>query len=157
MVNCYRAGDGRGFWLLGLEQDRHWPGLLAALERPDLGADPRYGTASGRASTGEAPVATLDEEFAHRSVGLAERFDAHDVWWAPINTVAEVIEDPQAIAAGVRRHAAGRRRAAHRAVATPTTSARTPSTSAKVRLGQHTAEVLAGSHSEGQIADLRHG
>ena len=37
LVNCYRAGDGRGFWLLGLEQDRHWPGLLAALDRPDLG------------------------------------------------------------------------------------------------------------------------
>ena len=30
----------------------------------------------------------------------AAAFDAHDVWWAPVNTIADAIEDPQAIAAG---------------------------------------------------------
>ena len=29
MVNVYRAGDGRWFWLLGVEGDRLWPKLLA--------------------------------------------------------------------------------------------------------------------------------
>ena len=28
LVNCYKAADGHWFWLLGLEGDRHWPGLL---------------------------------------------------------------------------------------------------------------------------------
>ncbi len=25
LVNCYRSSDGRWFWLLGLQGDRHWP------------------------------------------------------------------------------------------------------------------------------------
>ena len=38
-----------GFWLLGLEADRHWPGLVAAIERPDLAADERFADARARA------------------------------------------------------------------------------------------------------------
>ena len=30
----------------------------------------------------------------------AERFDAHDVWWAPINTPRTVLSDPQVEASG---------------------------------------------------------
>ena len=45
LVNCYAAADGAGFWLLGLESDRHWPALVAALDRPDLAADERFATA----------------------------------------------------------------------------------------------------------------
>ena len=36
MVNCYRAGDDRWFWLLGVESDRHFPTLCRAIGRPDL-------------------------------------------------------------------------------------------------------------------------
>ncbi len=36
MCNCYQAGDGRWFWLLGVEADRLWPKLCAALGRADL-------------------------------------------------------------------------------------------------------------------------
>jgi crotonobetainyl-CoA:carnitine CoA-transferase CaiB-like acyl-CoA transferase len=101
LVNCYHASDGRGFWLIGLEQDRHWPGLLAALERPDLADDPRFLKATDRAANCETLVALLDQEFGHRTFDeWAERFDANDVWWAPINSIAEVVKDPQAIAAG---------------------------------------------------------
>ena len=35
MLN-YSCSDGRSFWLLGLEADRHWPGFLEAIGRPDL-------------------------------------------------------------------------------------------------------------------------
>jgi crotonobetainyl-CoA:carnitine CoA-transferase CaiB-like acyl-CoA transferase len=31
---------------------------------------------------------------------LAQRFDACDVWWAPVATLAEVVADPQAQAIG---------------------------------------------------------
>ena len=48
MCNCYQAGDGRWFWLLGVEADRLWPKLCAALDRPDLADDERYATARGR-------------------------------------------------------------------------------------------------------------
>ena len=95
------AGDGRWFWLLGVEADRLWPKLCAALDRPDLRDDERYSTAGavatrgragGRCSTRSSPSSTRDE--------LTAAFDREDVWWAPVNTPAEVFADPQAIAAG---------------------------------------------------------
>jgi crotonobetainyl-CoA:carnitine CoA-transferase CaiB-like acyl-CoA transferase len=101
LVNCYRSGDGRGFWLLLLESDRHWPKLCAALGRDDWRDRPEYADARTRMANGPALVADIDDACAAMSMDeLAERFDRHDVWWAPINSIADVIEDPQAIAAG---------------------------------------------------------
>jgi crotonobetainyl-CoA:carnitine CoA-transferase CaiB-like acyl-CoA transferase len=101
LINCYRAADGRGFWLLGLEQDRHWPGLIAAIERPDLADDARFVRATNRAEHCEALIAILDEVFATRDMATwVERFDQHDVWFAPINSLADALDDPQIAAAG---------------------------------------------------------
>lgn len=101
LVNCYRAGDGRAFWLLLREADRHWPKLLAALDDPDLAADERFTDAKLRVANTEALIVELDEAFAKFSFDeLVARFDAHDVWWAPINSIFDVIEDPQAQANG---------------------------------------------------------
>lgn len=97
----YRASDDRSFWLLGLEADRHWPGLLAAIERGDLADDPRFATARDRARHTEELIDILDRHFATRAYAeWIERFDEHDVWWAPVNSIPEVVEDPQAIASG---------------------------------------------------------
>src|SRR5207247_9557002 len=48
VISCYRAGDGRWFWLLGLQGQRHWPDLLRAVERPDWLEDPRFATMRSR-------------------------------------------------------------------------------------------------------------
>ncbi len=101
LINSYRAGDGRWFWLLGLEAERHWPGVVAALERADLAADPRFADARSRRKNAAALIGELDRAFAGRTRDeWAGRFDAHDVWWAPVQTTDEVVHDPQALAAG---------------------------------------------------------
>jgi crotonobetainyl-CoA:carnitine CoA-transferase CaiB-like acyl-CoA transferase len=101
LINCYAAGDGRGFWLLGLEQDRHWPTTLASVGRTDLAEDPRFITPNDRAKNSAELIAILDIEFAKRTFDeWTALFDANDVWWAPINSLADVIADPQAEAAG---------------------------------------------------------
>jgi crotonobetainyl-CoA:carnitine CoA-transferase CaiB-like acyl-CoA transferase len=101
LINCYRAADGAWFWLLGLEQHRHWPGVVAALERPELATDPRFATTKARAEHAGELIAELDEAFATRPRSEWEaRFDQHDVWWAPVQTIPEVTVDPQAHAAG---------------------------------------------------------
>ena len=101
LVNCYAAADGKGFWLLGLEQDRHWPGLVSAIERPELRDDPRFASAAQRGEHAEALIAVLDEAFATRTRDeWTAAFDLHDVWWAPINTLHDVLADPQASASG---------------------------------------------------------
>jgi crotonobetainyl-CoA:carnitine CoA-transferase CaiB-like acyl-CoA transferase len=101
MVNSYEAGDGKWFWLIALEGDRHFPGLMAAIERDDLASDERFAGAKARKANSEAFIAELDATFASQPLShWAERFDAHDVWWAPAQTIAEVLDDPQIEAAG---------------------------------------------------------
>jgi crotonobetainyl-CoA:carnitine CoA-transferase CaiB-like acyl-CoA transferase len=97
LINSYRAGDDRIFWLICLEADRHWPKVLAALERPDLADDPRYTDATSRMQHAADLIAEFDVAFATRPLSeWAERFDEHDVWWAPVQSIVDVIADPQA-------------------------------------------------------------
>ena len=101
LFNSYRAGDGKWFWLLGVEADRHFPGLMRAVEREELLDDERFANAKARRANCAEFIAELDGVFATRP--LAEwtaRFDAEDVWWAPCQSVAEVLEDEQIQAAG---------------------------------------------------------
>jgi crotonobetainyl-CoA:carnitine CoA-transferase CaiB-like acyl-CoA transferase len=119
LVNCYQAGDGRGFWLICLEADRHWPKLLAALDAPELAADERFADARARLDHSAELVAILDDRFAARPLDeWAGRFDAHDVWWSPIQSIVEVIADPQA-APGFVDMDPGPGGEPYRAVATP--------------------------------------
>ncbi len=46
VVNNYTAGDGRPFWIVGLEGDRHWPALARAVGRPEWLTDARFATAT---------------------------------------------------------------------------------------------------------------
>ncbi len=145
LVNAYEAGDGRWFWLLGLEADRHWPGLVAAVDDDRL-RDPSYAEAKPRWKARAAIIAVLDEVFASRTRDeWIARFDDHDVWWAPVNTLADAADDPQAAAVGAFVDVpAGSGAPAHRSVATPVDFSATPAGpgGGVPGLGEHTEEVL---------------
>ena len=147
LVNCYEAGDGRWFWLLGLEADRHWPPFLRAIGREELGEDERFSTSRGRRKHASVLVPILDEVFATADRDRwTARFDEHDVWWAPVNTLADVVDDPQAIAAGAFVDVpAGAGSDAHRAVMSPVdfSAASVGPRRGVPGLGEHTEEVLA--------------
>jgi crotonobetainyl-CoA:carnitine CoA-transferase CaiB-like acyl-CoA transferase len=101
LLNCYRSGDGKWFFLTGLEADRHFPNLLRAIERRELADDPRFATAKERRRHGTDLVAELDLVFASRSLSeWAERFAQAEVWWAPAQTLDEVCADAQLRAQG---------------------------------------------------------
>ncbi len=101
MVNSYRAGDDRWFYLIGVEAARHFPGLCHAIERPDLIDDDRFASASLIAKNRVELIALLDEVFASQDLDhWSEVFATNDVWWAPCQTAAEVVADPQAAALG---------------------------------------------------------
>jgi crotonobetainyl-CoA:carnitine CoA-transferase CaiB-like acyl-CoA transferase len=145
MINPYQAADGAWFWLLGVEADRLWPKLLAAIERPGWADDERWRTARDRRHNAPGLIAELDALFATRTRDeWTTVFDRHDVWWAPVSTPAEVLEDPQAIAAGsfVDVHG-GAWVDGHRAVASPVAfDGQDPAPRAVPALGEHTDEVL---------------
>jgi crotonobetainyl-CoA:carnitine CoA-transferase CaiB-like acyl-CoA transferase len=101
LITCYQAGDGRWFWLLLLQADRHWPDLLRAIGREDLKDDPRFSSIMARSQNNTALVEILDAEFAKRSLAeWAEVFDREDVWWAPVQSINEALHDPAVRAAG---------------------------------------------------------
>ncbi|MGA1362035.1 MAG: CaiB/BaiF CoA transferase family protein [Ilumatobacteraceae bacterium] len=139
----YTAGDGRSFWLLGLEGDRHWPGLLEAIERPDLATREGFVTARDRALNAGEVIGELDAHFATRPYAhWTARFDAHDVWWAPLNSIPEAIEDEQVIAAGSFVDMTPQPgEAPYRAVNSPVDfSGYSPTYGPVPRLGEHTPE-----------------
>ena len=97
VLNNYTAGDGRSFWIVGLEGDRHWPALARAVGRPEWLTDPRFGDAVSRAVNAGELIALLDEIFATRPLGeWAAAFAAEpELFWSPVNSVDDVVADEQ--------------------------------------------------------------
>jgi crotonobetainyl-CoA:carnitine CoA-transferase CaiB-like acyl-CoA transferase len=130
LMNLYRAGDGKWFWLVGAESERHWPVITAALGLSRLTDDERFRTPRDRRRHATELVAEFDAALASRTrAEWAGIFRAQDVWWAPVQSIDEVLVDPQAQAAGafVRvPDADGSMPGAANGVATPIDFSRTP-------------------------------
>jgi crotonobetainyl-CoA:carnitine CoA-transferase CaiB-like acyl-CoA transferase len=149
-INNYTAGDGRRFWIVGLEGARHWPPLARAIGRMDWLTDERYGTAAGRAANARALIAELDEIFATKPLAeWAEIFAAEpDFFWSPVNTIDDLIADEQFRASGGMVEVP-EESGAWTMLATPADFHGTPA-GPRFRaptLGEHTAEVLAELHT----------
>jgi crotonobetainyl-CoA:carnitine CoA-transferase CaiB-like acyl-CoA transferase len=140
LVNSYRTADDRWFFLLGLEADRHFPGLCEAIERPDLLTDERFAHGGERVRNRRVLIAEFDEVFATRTLDeWAAIFDQHDVWFSVVQTLAEVTEDPQAQRSLIELADTG-----YRTVAPPARFSAAPltKTGPVPALGEHTAAVL---------------
>jgi crotonobetainyl-CoA:carnitine CoA-transferase CaiB-like acyl-CoA transferase len=99
LMNAYRASDGRWFFFTGLEAERHIGAVFRALGLSELLADERFSNAVAIRKNRIALIALLDEVIAQRPVSeWAERFDREGVWWAPVQSPAEAIADPQLLA-----------------------------------------------------------
>jgi crotonobetainyl-CoA:carnitine CoA-transferase CaiB-like acyl-CoA transferase len=146
VLNQYKSGDGRWFWLLGLEAERHWPKLTRAVGHPEWLADERFADARARRKNAHELIAVLDREFAARPLAeLAAAFDAVDLWWAPVRNQDEVVADPQVQAmngiVSVPEMGGG---GEFQAVATPLefSAAKVGPQGPPPLLGEHTDEVL---------------
>ena len=105
LMNTYCAADGKWFWLVGAESERHWPGIVLALGHPALEHDERFATPRERRRNATALVAAIDTLTAqHTRSEWAAIFRQHDVWWAPINSVEDLLTDPQVLASGAFVH-----------------------------------------------------
>ncbi len=101
LFNTYRAADDRWFVLVGVEADRHLPSVLAAIGHPELRHDERFADARSVRRNCRPFIAVLDGAFATKTLDeWAEVFAEHDVWWAPVQSLSQVAEDPQAVATG---------------------------------------------------------
>lgn len=101
-INNYQDQDGRWFWLVGLEGERHWPPLARVVGHPEWIDDARFATPAQRAANARELIAQLDAIFATKTrEQWSEIFERErDLWWAPVQNADEVLADPQVHAAG---------------------------------------------------------
>lgn len=162
MVNCYQAAGGAWFWLIGLEGDRHFPRLCAAIEHLELLVDERFSSPKARRLNRRELIGILDAIFLERTrEEWAKRFDREEVWWVPVQTPAEAVRDPQALANGVVCDVeGGDGREDYRAIASPVGfrdgDERTPPRRLRAvpALGADTGEVLAEAGLDAAAIEL---
>lgn len=93
--NLYRSKDG--LWvIIAANQDTLFARLATAMNRPELATDPRYATHTARGDNQDE----LDALIAEWASGfpaddLIALLTEHQVVTGPVNTVAEVMADPQ--------------------------------------------------------------
>jgi crotonobetainyl-CoA:carnitine CoA-transferase CaiB-like acyl-CoA transferase len=143
--NHYKAKDEKWFHLVMLQPDRYWAQFCAAIDRPDLLADTRYADVFVRAQNSIELIAVLDSIFATKTrAEWSERFDRHELVWGPVQSIDEVVQDPQAHALGAFATVPHRSGDSIQIVRSPVEFGATPSTirRASPELGEHTEEVL---------------
>ena len=144
IINSFQTQDGRWIWLLLLQADRHWGDLLRAVGREDIRDDERWANIVARRNNSESLVVELDKEFAkHTMEEWGPILDAHNVWWAPVNTISQALADPVVQASGAFTEVDGPD-GPMRLVNTPADFYGTPAGPRGLppELGQHTEEVL---------------
>jgi crotonobetainyl-CoA:carnitine CoA-transferase CaiB-like acyl-CoA transferase len=104
-MNNYRTKDGRFVSLVFVnDPDVDWADLCEHLDRPDLASDPRFATSAARHLNRTEGVRILDEIFAARTLDEWKKVlvSARGVW-SPVQSPAEIHDDPQTIANGFVR------------------------------------------------------
>jgi crotonobetainyl-CoA:carnitine CoA-transferase CaiB-like acyl-CoA transferase len=90
------TADGRLIAIHLSSLDKFWNGLVAALDAPELATDERFRLRQARIENYDLLNADLDQRFARCDLAhWIERLGRHDVPYAPINTIDEVVHDPQ--------------------------------------------------------------
>jgi crotonobetainyl-CoA:carnitine CoA-transferase CaiB-like acyl-CoA transferase len=149
-----------GQWIfIAAANDRFWQKLAGSLGRADLGSDPRFAANQQRVAHRAELEGILEETIAqHDRETLLKRLEAADVPATPVNTVDQVMQDPQTAERGIVQRVSHPRLGEIPVVGTPLRFSRmAPGVRRAAPLrGEHTAEVLAEcGFSAEEVADLR--
>jgi crotonobetainyl-CoA:carnitine CoA-transferase CaiB-like acyl-CoA transferase len=125
--------------------DANWRDFFALVDRPDLFADPRFGTQRGRQANLELVLGELARQLEMRTNAewLAVLHDA-DIPHAVVNDLEDLLHDPHLAATGFWRLTEDPGEGTLRLPANPIGLSDSPPSIQRTppRLGEHTAEVL---------------
>jgi len=160
IYNHYRAKDDKWFILAHLQPDRYWPNVCRALGRPELEKAPRFNSIEARGENAKELIAIMDKIFATKTrAEWFEIFDREGLIHSPVQTLTEVIDDPQALAnnyvSWFDHPVFGRTKM----VGFPWDFSQTPASIRREapELGQHTEEILLEmGYSWDDITQLKH-
>src|SRR5262249_50298270 len=155
--NYFLTKDQR--WIVVLPRgNADWADVATAIGKPDMPKDPRFLTAKDRGENAAALLAALEAAFAELTLEeVGPRLTDMDVMWAPLQTPAQVVEDPFAKAAGCFIEVTDFAGETYLAPASP---ARFPgivdrTTTPAPPLGRHTRDILAeAGYSASEIEAL---
>jgi crotonobetainyl-CoA:carnitine CoA-transferase CaiB-like acyl-CoA transferase len=140
---AFRAADG---WLtIGGANQGNWERLVRVLDAPQLLADPRFASNAERMKHLDALTEVLGEKIRPwKMKPLIAALDAAGVPCGPINSIADVAADPQALAREMVVELEHPRAGRTRALGLPVKLSRTPGKVSRPAptFGQHTREVL---------------
>ncbi|MFI5718901.1 CaiB/BaiF CoA transferase family protein [Nocardia sp. NPDC051750] len=101
LVGTYRTKDARHIQLVFLQGDRYWADFCRLVGRDELVDDPRFADLAARRENRNACIAELVTVFATRTFAeWKELLAGIDAPWAPVQSVEELLEDPQVLANG---------------------------------------------------------
>ncbi len=101
MTNFFKTRDDHWVCIVQRQGDVDWVPMCKVIGREDLMEDPRFTSSKARRQNGAELVDIIDAGFAkYTKAEISERLDAHSIAWAPVQTLAEVVKDPQTEAAG---------------------------------------------------------
>jgi crotonobetainyl-CoA:carnitine CoA-transferase CaiB-like acyl-CoA transferase len=147
-----------GWIVIFCNKEKFWTALVEALELPAVGGDRRFATFAGRLAHKDVLVPLLKARFAERTTAAWLARLRGKVPCAPVNTVAQALEDEQVRARDMVVEVKHPQFGVVREVASPVKTAGAITTpSPAPTLGQHTEELLGEllGYSAERIAALR--
>jgi crotonobetainyl-CoA:carnitine CoA-transferase CaiB-like acyl-CoA transferase len=159
IYNHYCCADRKWLALAHLQPDRYWPKVLGALGLAELEKDERFASVEARSAHAADLVAIFDRAFSQKPRhAWLEIFEAAGCIAAPVQSPAEVADDPQALANDyfLRLEQPGQESA--KTTGFPWDFSATPAQYRRPapEYGQHTVEVLGElGYAAEQIAELK--
>jgi crotonobetainyl-CoA:carnitine CoA-transferase CaiB-like acyl-CoA transferase len=159
MYNHYRCNDDKWIVVAHLQPERYWPAFCKAMEIPELEMDPRFNNMEARGQNAKELIRILDEKFASKTRDeWMQQLKAGGCISTAIQSLAEVVQDPQALANNyiieVDHPALGR----SKQVGFPWDFSETPASWRKEapKLGENTEEILLDlGYSKEELAKLK--
>ena len=147
-----------GWIVVFCNKEKFWTALMDALELPDVAGDPRFATFAERLAHKDVLVPLLKARFAERTTDEWLARLRGRVPCAPVNTIAQALEDEQVRARDMVIEVKHPRFGVLREVASPVKTAGALTAPAPApSLGQHTDELLRDllGYTPERIAALR--
>ncbi len=145
LSNFYEAGDGKLMQLVMIESERFWAGFCRAIGLEHLIDDPRFDDHFHRIEHSPELFRILEEQFVTKTrPEWGKLLDEAGCIWAPIQTLDEVIVDPQVRANGYTTVLEHQEEGEFEVVSTPMGFQSTPAEAKNPapELGQHTESKL---------------